>query len=479
VEAAEGPIPIAETLDPSSPNYMHWYDPDLTNLANAGPGCTEDPIVLPVRGDALHFLIYGSLVGRKNAAGGTCQQFGGTAAAPQLVQDDFTAWKMVTIRAPKGSEKPTPFYDLATLRSGSELVLATPRVGFFTTPAFFANWQTNTSNQMRVTINQALIVATGAAVDGTDTTVPSSTPGLDENHATLADCLSCHQTLDPTRSVLAATYSWNYHDQVDPTFANQKGLFAFQGVTKQVANVGDLAATLAGHPLFASAWAEKLCYYANSKACDANDPEFKRVVEAFTSSSYSWNTLVRELLSSPLTTGAARTTATSGGVTIAVARRDHVCAALNERLGFTDVCGLDVFTKVTQRTIPQIVAGLPSDGYGRGAVAPVLPNEPTLFYRAGMENICGAVAALVVDTPAKSQLPNVKQWSSAAPDAAIADFVALVMAVTPSDPRSAPLVAALKDHFTEATKQGAKATDALRSTFVVACLSPSFIGMGM
>jgi len=292
--------------------------------------------------------------------------------------------------------------------------------------------------------------------------------------------LNCHQTLDPTRSILASTYSWNYHQQVDPAYSGQKGLFAFQGVTKDVQNVGDLAAILADHPLFASAWAQKLCYYANSKACDVKDPEFQRVVGVFQSSSYSWNALVRELLSSPLTTGAARTATTSTGVAMAVARRDHVCAALNERLGFADVCALDALSKVTARsTIPQIVAGLPSDGYGRGSVAPVLPNEPTLFYRAGMENICGAVAALVIDTPAKSQQANVKQWSSMAPDAAIADFVSLMMAVTPSDARYAPLVAALKDHFTGAMGQGAKATDALRSTFIVACLSPSFIGIGL
>ena len=79
-------------------------------------------------------------------------------------------------------------------------MLTIPRVGFFTTPAFFANWQTNTSNQMRVTTNQALIVATGAAVDGTDTTVPPSTPGLDAAHAAPGTaCFGCHQLLDPTR----------------------------------------------------------------------------------------------------------------------------------------------------------------------------------------------------------------------------------------------------------------------------------------
>jgi hypothetical protein len=75
---------------------------------------------------------------------------------------------MVTLRQPKLGEATTAFYDLGKLRNATELVLSTPRVGFFTTPAFFANWPTNTSNQARVTMNQTLIVALGAAVDGTD-----------------------------------------------------------------------------------------------------------------------------------------------------------------------------------------------------------------------------------------------------------------------------------------------------------------------
>lgn len=481
VEAAQGLIPIAETLDPASPNYMHWYDPDVANGTKKVPGCDEDPIVYPARADALHYVLHGSLIGRKNAAGVNCLQYGGSAVAPQLTQADFNGWKMVTIRPPADGEAPTAFYDLPTLRSSSELVLLTPRVGFFSTPAFFANWQTNTSNQMRVTINQTLIVATGASVDGTDTTVPASTPGLDAVHAPDGECFRCHQTLDPTRSILAATYSWTYHGQSDKAFNGEKGLFAFRGVVKPVANVAELGSTLAEHPLFPEAWAQKLCYYANSSACEVDDPEFRRVVGVFKSSGYSWNALLRELLSSPLTTNARRTqtTAHTGGV-VAVSRRDHVCAALNARLGFTDVCDLDALTQTALRTaIPEIVSGLPSDGYGRGAVAPVLPNQPTLFYRAGMENICEAVAGLVIDPPAKQNTPNAKHWSSADPDLAISDFVKTIMALSASDPRSAPAVGLLKSHFTEAVNGGANASSALKSTFIVACLAPSATSIGL
>jgi hypothetical protein len=479
VGAAQGPIPIAQSLDPASPNYMHWYDPDVaTPFANEPAGCAVDPIVYPASAVTLHFVMHGSLDNRKDTANEACGQHGGSASAPQLAATDFTSWKMVTVRAPKAGEAATPFYDLPALRGGTELVLTVPRVGFFSTPAFFANWQTNTSNQMRVTTNQMLIVATGAAIDGTDPTMPTATPGLDTVHAANAACALCHQTLDPTRSLLAATYSWNYHQQTDKSFGAEKGLFVFQGVEKPLSSVQDLGATLASHPLFAQAWVQKLCYYVNSQACEVDDPEFGRIVDAFKSGGFKWNALVRDLLSSPITTNAVATKTTTDDEVVAVARRDHLCAALNDRLGFTDLCGLDAETKAEAKTtIPEIVSGLPSDGYGRGAIAPVLPNEPSLFYRAGTENICEAVAALVVD--AAKPLAVVTQWSSAQPDLAIADFAGTVMALTPSDARSQPAQALLKAHFTTATQQGASPTDALRSTFVVACLAPSAVAIGL
>jgi hypothetical protein len=484
VEASQGPIAIADTLDPTSPSYMHWYDPDVaTNDMNVA-GCTTDPIVYdPPSGITLHYLLQGALDGHKNATTGglNCPPSGGSATAAQLQPGDYTDWTLVTIRQPKGVETSTPFYDLPTLRAAKELVLSIPRVGFYSTPAFFANWQTNTSNQMRVTMNQTLIVALGAQVDGSDPTHPATTPGLDTVHASQAACIACHQTLDPLRSILSATFSWNYHTQLDPMLTAQKGLFAFRGVMTNVASTSDLGQTLGTHPLFAAAWAQKLCTYVNSAPCDVDDPEFQRVVTAFTTSGYMWNTLVTELFSSPLVTNASPTaTSMKNGEVIAVSRRDHLCAALNARLGFTDVCGLDAVTrKQQQAAVAQIASGLPSDGYGRGATMPVLPNQPTLFYRAGTENICEAVAAQVIDVKAAAAVPGVMTWSSTSPEAAVADFVNIVMGLVTSDPRSSPAITLLKQHFAAAVQQGATASDALKSTFVTACLAPSSISIGL
>src|SRR5215471_8000856 len=178
VSAASGPIPIADTLNPASPNYMHWYNPDVTTYQMNVAGCTEDPITYPPVGVSLHYLLYGALDGHKSSTGVQCPPAGGTATAAQLTTADFTDWTMVTIRAPKTGEAVTPFWDLPSLRTATELVLTIPRTGFFSTPAFFANWQTNTSNQMRVTLHQTLIVATGSSIDGTDTTLAPGTPGI-------------------------------------------------------------------------------------------------------------------------------------------------------------------------------------------------------------------------------------------------------------------------------------------------------------
>ncbi|HEY2509337.1 MAG TPA: hypothetical protein VGI39_00650 [Polyangiaceae bacterium] len=480
-EAAQGPIPIAQTLDPTSPNFMHWYDPDVATADAAMPGCQADPMLLPVQAITLHWLLLGTIDGRTLANGSHCPLFPGTAAAPQLQPADFNDWTMVTLRLPAPGEATTAFFDLPHLRAAQELVLRMPRVGFFSTPAFFANWPTNVSNQMRVTTHQALIVATGTSIDGTDSTVPPSTPGLDAEHAAAPDCLGCHRTLDPTRSILAATWSWNYHGQEDATLSLQPGLFAFRGVTQPVSSLDDFAAAMATHPLVASGWVQKLCYYVNSAPCDPDDPEVARLVTSFQASGLEWAPLVKALVTSPITTNATETqTWAKSGEVVAVARRDHLCAALDARLGFADVCGLRPASgQPLDVTVPEIVDGLPSDAYGRGAVAPILPNDPTLFFRAGLEGICEAVASQVID-PAGSAAPGVVQWSSASPDAAIGDFVTRLMALPPSDPRSAPAQALLSSHFTSALAQpGTTPTDALRSTFVVACLSPSTVTIGL
>jgi hypothetical protein len=476
----------AVTLDHSTtvgdPMYMTFYAPDLPNLTYGNTDCNNmHSFTFTANAEDMFDMLLGAIPPHNSPTGTNCPERGAPAREVPLDPADFTTWTMVTISKPAGGQTPTTFYDVPSMRGSSTLLLKTPHPGFFSTPAFFVNWPTNISNQMRVTVNQAMIVATGAAFDGGDETVPPSTPGLDQAHAAPGTmCYSCHQLLDPTRSILSSTYSWFYYQQDDSGLRAQPGLFAFQGVVSPMNTIQDFGHLLATHPLVPQAWAQKLCYYANSAPCDPNDPEFKRIVSDFGNGT-SWSTLVHELMTSPITTNTKQTvTWTTNGEVIAVSRRDHLCAALNNRLGFIDICQLDAsLAPKTPSVVAQVVAGLPSDGYGRGSTIPVLPNQPNLFYRAGLETICENVAIAVVDATPDPNQPGVKQWSSSQPQAAINDFVSLVMGLTTSDKRSAPANAILLDHYHQALATGATPTDSLRSTFVVACLSPSFIGIGM
>ncbi|HZH03421.1 MAG TPA: DUF1800 family protein, partial [Myxococcaceae bacterium] len=312
---------------PPSPSHPHWYI--TTPFKNCAK--TERTFSGPNVHNALMELIFGLV--NDDLADTTCKLFG---TPPQLVPEDFTTWKWVTVRRPKPGEATSRFYDLAAIRNGSELVLDIPRVGFFTTPAFFANWRTNTSNVARVTVNQALIVALGRSFDAANTVVPVSESGLDEEHANpTTDCYACHRTLDPMRQFFRKNLSLNYHEQSDPKELAQTATFAMDGISAPGSTLEDLARLLADHPRFAAAWTQKLCFYANSAPCSEDDAEFERVAKEFRESGHDFRTLVRELFASPLVTAAKRVkTFNDRDVVVSISRYDHLCASLSGRLGF-------------------------------------------------------------------------------------------------------------------------------------------------
>ena len=480
ITAKGAPIPIADTLNPSSPNYMTWYN---VALANAPAACNTDPLVISpsFRGpDALGtpaVLLEKLLYGEMPSVTGNCSPPNGD---PQFADNEFDTWKMVTIRPPNAGEVTTTFYDLVKLRNGSELVLNVPRIGFFSTPVFQAAWSTNSGNQARVSLNQTLIVALGHPVNGFDVMKPTTEAALDSQHAAPGStCYGCHETLDPMRQFFRQSYNLQGHEQTDTAVSSVPASFALDGVAVGGTGVADLTDILAKHPRFAKAWTQKLCYYANSVACSEDDPEFLRVADVFTKSSYSWKVLVREIMISPLTTYASHTkSAGANGVTISIARKRHLCALLGNRLGIVDPCGLNDLIIKGQglRPLTAMALNVPADGYARGSEAPTVMADPSLFTSAATENVCQLVATQVVDvgTPPK--------YSSAKPEDAISDFVHNLMAIPPSDPRAAQLEAVLTDHFNQAKASSTRptsATTALQSTFMLACMSPTTLGIGL
>lgn len=466
------PIPIEETLNPAHPNFMKWTfaQPDPARY----PPCAEPVVVMGTR--AIE-RVFGALFGSRDA----CQ--GSPAAPPVFTDADWTAWRMVTIRPPAAGEERTAFWDLARLRdpATTELVLATPRVGFMTTPAFFANWPTNPSNNYRVATNQALIVALGRSFDDRSTTVQVQETSVDTSHITPGTiCFACHQVLDPMRDFYKQSYSITYFQQLDTNNRRNplpaEGVFNIDGMEVRGRGIETFARALAGHPRFAVAWTQKLCHLANAAPCHEDDPEFQRIANAFRASNHDWKLLVRELFSSPLVTYAEKTKTTdTDGTTIGIARRELFCARLGNRLGVVDACnlrGLSTLPRASATMARNLSFGIAGSSYARADESPVMPHDPNLFFASGAEKLCMLLAAQLIETPTA-------RWKVAGKDAAIADFVGIVMGVAPADERAGPLRALLGKHYDAAIAAKEKPADALRSTFVLACSSPPAVSSGL
>ncbi len=466
---AATPIPFEQSIDPASPNFMKFTftQPDPTKYMPCA-----DPIVVMGAGavQAVFRALFGS---RRNCNGAP-------PATTLFSPEDWNTWRMVSIRAPRAGEERTIFWELPKMRDPktTELVLATPRVGFLTTLAFFANWPTNPSNSYRVTVNQALIVALGKSFDDRNTTVQVSETSVDAQHAQPGTvCFACHQVLDPMRDFYKQSYSLTYFQQLatlDPKNPPlpPEGVFNVDGSTVRGNGVAALAAAMATHPRFATSWTQKLCQAANASACDENDPELQRVAQVFTASNFDFQTLVRELYSSPLVTY-AQPTATSAktGVVLSIARRDNYCDRLGNRLGYRDLCN-----QVGESTVPRVAGqlrnlslGLPGSGYARADEHPVTPHDPNLFFISATEKLCMAVAGQVVES----------RWKVTAADAAFQEFVTLLMGVPASDPLAPKLKDILARNYGKAIAAKETPADALRSVFTLACASPLAISSGL
>src|SRR5207245_10727386 len=151
------------------------------------------------------------------------------AGTAPLTVADTQQWQMVTVRQPSASETTTRVFDLPSFRAGADLVLRTPRVGFFTTPTFLAEWNTNNSNQARVTTNQTLIVALGRAMTPQNATLPPHLAAVDQAHASQPARPACHQSPDPMRQLFPQQYSYYFHPQTSSTQMAPSGSFGLRG----------------------------------------------------------------------------------------------------------------------------------------------------------------------------------------------------------------------------------------------------------
>ncbi len=500
-------IPLADSGNPASPNYLKFYAP-LPTMYGEYDGQTKevaaycaalDPVVMNnasafAQGSNLAAWLYSFLRGENfwffdppgapmntwcQAGGGTTDSHNVTHPAA-LTAADYNDWRMVTIKPASATASETLFFDVEGNRKSSTLTLYEQRVGYFTTPSFFAQYPTNLSNQARATINQTMIIGLGQGFDGTDAITVKDAPGLVPEHTVNPVCFQCHWSLDPMKRFFRSNFTLNYSSQADKTQTAIPGTFLFDDAVDHGSTMYDLGKQIAIHPKFKTAWTQKLCAWANSGVCLADDPELIRVAGVFAASNYNWNALVHELFTSPLVTYSAGTKTTqTNGAPVAIARRAQLCATLGNRLGLPDVCGLKALQAGSCATdcpphgnnVPSIATNLPSDGYSRGAVSALYVNNPDPFYRSSVEQICALLADQVVDATGGTSL-----FSSTDSKTAIADIAHKLMGLDAT--RDAAPIGVLTDHYNAVTGAGKTPTVALKSTFTLACISPWVVSVG-
>jgi hypothetical protein len=480
---------LADSLNPNSPDYMVFgYEAPttITKSRTFTDNCNGNSnLVGQFPGNVYLFHLLLGNVDRDNGSGPGQSNTGcwERATKPYFTPSDLSDWQMVQVV--KGARIEP--WELIKLRaSGGTLPSAAPRISFFTTPAFLATWNTNDSNSHRVTVNQALLAALGQGFTSASQNIPipPNTAALDGAHAVdSSECYACHKSLDPMRQFFE---NW-YFDNDKPIGGNGGGAqpsFGFANVTGNGRSLVDFGnfmkqvtdQSVAGSSInrFALEMTQKLCFYANSARCEEGDPEMRRIATAFQSSNYNFKSLVRDLYSSPLVTaGATTTTFDANGVTISITRRDQLCQALSNRLNVTDICQIKLPAPATQSRMANLAGALPYDTFSRGVAEPVTASDPNVFYRGASEMLCESIAAQVVDSSSGMV------FSSGNVNQAIVDMVTKVMALPATDPKYASAVSILKAHDAAALQKGATATNALRSTFSAACLSPSSLGLGI
>jgi hypothetical protein len=537
-------IPIEDSLNPNSPNYMTFDDQKPTVAKNSFLTPTCQGVGDTAGGTTQTVVTFGgSSTNLQRPTGGYAQLFqrligysprypfvGSNVecwehpAKPYMTDGDVSDWRWVTIAPKQSGDSYIQPYDLPSLRKATTIKLAMPRVGFYTTPAFLALWNTNDSNQHRVTMNQTLLAALGLSFTSDNNLAPLTEAGLASAHTTTTgECYGCHKSLDPMRMFFGNQFDFNDRNvfvanpfsgsqpNPRPTGALQAG-FAFGDVNwaspssgSSMTDLGPLLLKVTDGdakkptPLFATQVAQQLCFWANSAPCATDDPVFRGVVQDFVAANYNFPALVKELFSSALITGAAATStfpADSTGnetVPVSISRQAHLCAALSNRLNVPDLCALTAAVPTSaQNTTVTIAGSVAQDAFSRGSQTPVTPSYPDLFYRAATEELCENLANQVVDATGSPFTSSSTSCTNG--DGVLTKMVEQVMGIAPSDPIHDQALQILQTHCaaataTKSTTTGGRPTGGgtaasgqttgLRSTFVLACESPTSLGIGL
>ena len=383
-------------------------------------------------------------------------------------------------------------------------------MGFYTTPAFLALWNTNDSNQHRVTANQALLAALGQSFTSDSVIVPLSQDGLDSTHAVAGtECVGCHKSLDPMRQFWGNQLDFNDRNDfpagnrftgaaANPRPATTGGAFAFGDVNDKgpdIAAYGDLLARVTDggglSPVRDRDRAGSLLLGqlgAVQRERPGVPPRRGRVPEQH-ADALQLRRADQGVLRVAAGDGRDRDGHVSGGGFGAgqhLAARPPLRGAVQPARQARPVRAggprCPARPRSTTATIAQSVA---ADAFSRGSQIPVTPSDPTLFYRSASELLCSNIAAQVVDPTSGTGV-----YSMSDVPGAIANMVETLMGYPPGHPAHAEAMQILQEHYDMARttssstgggggRETTSATNALRSTFILACESPTAVGIGL
>ncbi len=394
-----------------------------------------------------------------------------------LIEPDYNDWRYVTFtqsQTPAQYENSSAFANqLRSIPDGGSLALRFPRVGFFSSPAFFEMWATNIDNLFRVTASQTLIAALDASFNPSDATPHLSEDGIDQDHSDpTTTCYQCHRHMD-TMKLIFDNYQSIRHRSTDVQ-TTQQATFSFLGVSGIMESVDDFASLIANHPRFATAWVQKLCMWANSQRCEEADEEFIRLANDFASNQFNMSLLVQAFFSSPLFTATELTTThEETEYQISMARSNHFCRAMEQR---ALALNAQYNTTGTLRLCNKFYdfGIIPSDQLSRGSEDYVVPTQLTGFYSKSIESRC-AGARTQVFASNSNKLINT---SGLNPEQLADALVQSLMGIPSNHPRYETALNEMNNIYALATHETAcTSEDAIQTQDTISCGydQPAFI----
>jgi len=367
------------------------------------------------------------------------------------------------------------------LNNNDTVRFSIPRVGYFSTLAFQANYPTNVDNQYRVTINQTLIAGLGTTFSPSDNTTQPHMIHMDVEHAPEdSDCFACHRTMDPMRNIFRNKMNDNY--RFSSEFSGELSSFALYGYTNEMTELSDLGESIANHPDFHKAWAQKLCVAFNTTKCLESDSEFQSLANLFRSSNYNFKTLYKEMVTSSLVTASSNTqTSLTNGFYVNRMRRSHFCQSVNARFRQIQADrGVEMQDYDQGRAfcsnarIRDAANSLGDDHTVRGLTEVVNSFETDTFARQTIDRICWSTGDFLMRTNA------VLNRNENALDETLDLVTKYIIGLPESHPRHNIVRQAVDIVYSYAREtEEMNHMDSIRQVVAFGCSTPDFIGAGL